>query len=137
MARALSIARGCRDVMAEAEALRSIARANVILESSNARAACREALARLHEIRYWLGIRRVMESCALHLVAVGQLTDAAVLLGNLEAHHSAWGAERILGFRERSLQGVASTTDAADCMARGAALDRHEIVEYALTALDQ
>jgi predicted ATPase/DNA-binding SARP family transcriptional activator len=137
LARALSIARGCRDVMAEAEALRSIARANVILESSNARAACREALARLYEIRYWLGIRRVMESCALHLVAVGQLTDAAVLLGNLEAHHSAWGAERILGFRERSLQGVASTTDAADCMARGAALDRHEIVEYALTALDQ
>ncbi len=137
LARALSIARDCRDVMVEAEALRSIARATVILESADARAACREALARLYEIRYWLGIRRVMESCALHLVAAGQLTDAAVVLGNLEAHHSAWGAERILGFRERSLQGVASTTDAADFMARGAALDRHEIVEYALAALDQ
>ena len=122
--------------MCESEALRGIARATVSHEPAGARAACREALLNLYDIRYWLGTWRVMESTALHLVAVGQLADASVLLGNLEAHHSAWGAERIMGFRERALLAVRQQPGAAECMARGAVMDRHEIVEYALTALD-
>lgn len=135
-AKARSIARDSNDLICEGEALRGIARASVSVEPADARAACHEALLKLYDIRYWLGIWRVMESAALHLVAVEQLADAAVLLGNLEAHHSAWGAERILGFRERSLLGIRQHASAEDCMARGAAMDRHQIVEYALSALD-
>jgi predicted ATPase/DNA-binding SARP family transcriptional activator len=135
-AKAGSIARDSNDLIYEAEALRGIALATVSVQPANARSACHEALMMLYDIRYWLGTWRVMESAALHLVAVQQLADAAVLLGNLEAHHSAWGAERILGFRERSLLGVRQYAGAEECMARGAAMDRHQIAEYALTALD-
>lgn len=135
-ARARSIARDSSDLMCESEAMRGIARATVSHEPASARAACREALLNLYDIRYWLGVRRVMETIALHLVGVEQFTDASVLLGNLEAHHSAWGAERIMGFRERALLATRQQPGAAECMARGAAMDRHEIVEYALIALD-
>ena len=135
--RALSIARDCSDLMAEAQALRGIARASVSFQPGDARAVCREALVKLYEIRYWLGIWRVMESTALHLAAAEQLVDAAVLLGYLEAHHSAWGAERMLDFRERALLAVRQQAGVDECMARGASMDRHQIVEYALTAFDQ
>jgi hypothetical protein len=135
--RARSIARDNRDLMCEAQALRGIARASVSFEPAGSRTACREALARLYEIRYWMGTWRVMESTALHLGAVEQLVDAAVLPGNLEAHHSECWADRILGFRERALLAIRRQSGAEACRARGAAMDRHQIVEYALTAVDR
>ena len=53
-----------------------------------------------------------------------------------EAHHPPFGNEHDHGFRTRTLEIVRSHSQANDWMARGAAMDRHQVVEFALSALE-
>ena len=89
----------------------------------------------LSEARYWYRIWQLMESVGLSLASTGQTEAASVVTGNLEAHHPPSGIEHDLGFRARALDIVREHPQAEQWMARGAAMDRFQNVDYALTAL--
>ena len=69
-----------------------------------------------------------------YFVTSGDRERAAEVLGYLVDHHpSAWPdfAEQ----RERNLAAIAQEPDAEQLMARGAAMDSHQVVAYALAQL--
>ena len=133
---AVDTARHCGDLLNEGDGLRSIALATVGLHPDEAIEPCRNALIKLYEIRLWLTIWQVFESVGLSLASTGQVEAASVIVGNLEAHHRPFGIEHRLRFRDRTLEIVRPNAWAEQMMARGAAMDRYQIVEYALTALE-
>jgi hypothetical protein len=133
---ALDTARQCGDLEYEGECLRAIALASVGLHSEKAIETCHDALIKLHEIRYWYRIWHVFESIGLSLASTGQVEAASTIVGHLEAHHPAFGYEHRLDFRDRTLEIVRPDAQAEEWMARGAAMDRYQIVEYALAALE-
>jgi hypothetical protein len=132
---ALETACLCGDRLLEGDCLRAIAFTTVGLRRDGATEACRAALLALYESRFWYRIWQLFESVALELASTGHLESAGVVLGNLEAKHEPFGFENTLGFRQRALEIIRSHTEAETWMARGAAMDRHEIVEYALASL--
>jgi predicted ATPase/class 3 adenylate cyclase len=131
----LDTVRQCGDLLNEGEALRSIALATVGLHPDGAIETCRNALIKLHEIRYWYRIWHLFESIGLSLAMTGDVEAASVIVGNLEAHHPPFGYEHNLGFRDRALEIVRRHAQVEEWMARGAAMDRYEIIEHALAAL--
>ena len=133
---ALVTARQSGDQVSEGDCLRSIALATVGLHADEAIEACREALISLYDIRYWYRIWQLFESIGLALASTGHIEVATILTGHLEAHHSPFGNEHQLGFRARSLAIVQADPQIHEWMARGAAMDRHQIVEFALAALE-
>jgi predicted ATPase/DNA-binding SARP family transcriptional activator len=133
--RALETARTSGDRQLEGDCLRSIAFATVGLRRDGGAEACRSALLALYEMRFWYRIWQLFESIALELASTGHVESAGVVLGNLEAKHPAFGFEHTLGFRQRALQMIRSHAESETWMARGAAMDRHHIVEYALASL--
>jgi predicted ATPase/DNA-binding SARP family transcriptional activator len=133
--RALDTARQCGDRTNEGECLRAIAIATVGLRPDRALEACREALVQLHEIRFWYRIWHVLESTGLSLASVGHAEAASFTVGYLEAHHQPFGIEHNLGYRARTLEIVGSDPRVEEWKTRGAAMDRYQIVEYALAAL--
>jgi predicted ATPase/DNA-binding SARP family transcriptional activator len=133
--RALDTARQCGDRTNEGDCLRAIAMATVGLHPDRALEACREALVQLHEIRYWYRIWNVFASIGLSLASVGRAEDASLTVGYLEAHHQPFGIEHNLGYRARTLEIVGSDPRVKEWKTRGAAMDRYQIVDYALAAL--
>jgi hypothetical protein len=95
--------------------------------------AHRDAIERLYVARDWLDMWMVIDSLAVLLAEAGRVEPAAVLLGHLQAHKIQYplGASR----RAAATRLVDARADAADWLARGARLDRHELVAYALDAL--
>ena len=132
---ALVTARESGDLVSECDCLRAIALATVALHPDKAIQACRDALTRLFEIRFWWRTWHVFDSIGLALVSSGRTEPAAVVVGHLEAHHPPFGMEDDLGFRARTLDIVRSHKWCEEWMARGAAMDRYQIVEYALAAV--
>jgi hypothetical protein len=133
---ALDTSRQSGDLVNEGECLRAIALATVGLQPDTAIETCRNALIKLHETRYWYRIWHVFESIGLSLASTGDVEAASVIVGNLEAHHPPFGIEHHLDFRKHTLELVRPHTQCEKWMARGAAMDRYQIVEYALAALE-
>ena len=133
---ALDIARQCGDLPYEGESLRAIALASVALNSDNAIETCHAALIKLHETRYWYRIWHVLVSIGMSLASTGHVEAASTIVGHLDAHHPPFGYEHRLGFRDRTLDIVRAHARAEEWMARGAAMDRYQIVEYAISALE-
>jgi hypothetical protein len=133
---ALDTARQCGDLLSEGDSLRAIALATVGLHSDTAIESCRHALIKLYETRDWYTIWQLFESIGMSLASTGQVEAPSVIVGNLEAHHPPFGMEHNLHFRDRTLEIVRPHARVEEWMARGAAMDRYQIVEYALTALE-
>lgn len=134
--RGLEVARQSELRGAEGESLCGIALAKVGIDPNEAIEACRDALVTLYELRYWPVIWQLFESVGLCLALTGAVEGASIIVGNLEAHHPPWGYEHELGFRARTLDIVGAHSQTIDWMAHGAAMDRHQIVEFALAALE-
>ena len=130
-------ARDNGELVSEGDCLRAIALATVGLDPGAAIHACREALMRLYEIRYWYRIWQLFDSIALALASTNHIEAAAVVVGHLEAHHPPFGVEHLMRFRSRTLEIVRTRSEVDAWIARGAAIDRHQIVEYALAELGQ
>ena len=96
---------------------------------------CHEALTALYEIRYWGLLWQLFDSIGLCLALTGATEAASIVVGNLEAHHPPGGYELRFGLRARTLEIVRSHAEFSEWTARGAALERHEMVEFALAAL--
>jgi hypothetical protein len=100
-----------------------------------ASAATRDMIANTYEVRNWAAIEPALELAARVLVEAGAHVEATNLYGHLELHPAAWGDFGTM-FRSESLNMLAPPDDAETLRATGAALGRHELVAYALAALD-
>ncbi len=135
--RALDVAHHSGLLGAVGECWCGIALASVGREPDTAIAACREALRTVYELRYWPLIWHLLDSIGLCFSLTDETDAASIVAGNLEAHHPPWGYEHRLGFRARTLEIVRSHSQFSDLMARGAAMDRHQIVEFVTAALER
>jgi len=102
--------------------------------SSETTAAIREAISRSHDARLWMATDLALSICVTYLLA-GSPDVAARLLGHINRR-----PQFVVGFtarfREVQKAAVAEMTNGAELMAVGAAMGRHEAVEYALAELD-
>jgi predicted ATPase len=135
--RALELSRLSGDSVSEADCLRAVATVHALREPRLAMPACQEALISAYDARHWFRIWQLFESVGLALAEAGRLEAAAVVVGNLEAHHPPFGMEHNFGFRTRTLDIIHTHPSADAWMARGAAMDPHQIVEFALAAISQ
>jgi hypothetical protein len=135
--RGLELSRLSGDPVSEADCLRAVALVHAVREPRLAMPACQEALISAYDARYWFRIWQLLVSVGLALAEAGRLEAAAVVVGNLEAHHLPFGMEHNFGFRTRALDIVHTHPSADAWMARGAAMDPHQIVEFALAAMSE
>jgi predicted ATPase/DNA-binding SARP family transcriptional activator len=135
--RALELARLSGDPVSEADCLRAVATAHALRDPRLAIPACHEALINAYDARHWFRIWQLFESVGLALAEAGRLEAAAVVVGNLEAHHLPFGMEHNFGFRTRTLDIVHTDPSADTWMARGAAMDRYQVVEFAIAAVSE
>jgi hypothetical protein len=93
----------------------------------------REVLHRLYADRHWLDLWVAIESLAAHWASTGRSAHAAVLLGHLDSR----GRGHVALARRRARISVALSTTQPDYMAQGAAMDREELVRFALDELER
>ena len=77
---------------------------------------------------------RILAALADHWVGAGRLAPAAVLIGFLDEHDPG-GLFLVADQRERAANAVAEYSEARSGTARGRAMDRHAIVDFALAEL--
>ncbi len=134
--RAVSAARESGHVNTEAISLRAVAMAATGLGRDDARARCHDALAALHESRYWQKIWQLLNSVVLALAKAHRPAEAALILGHLQAHMPPCGIEDTLGFRDAASDLIIASGDFSDSLSRGARLTADEIVVRALENCD-
>jgi hypothetical protein len=101
----------------------------------SAATAARAALAAAYDRRHWLATATTLEVVAAALSTAGS-DDAAVVLGYIELSPPPWG-NNMGSIRRLALDQLADLSDLDALRSRGAAMDRHEIVAFALGALDR
>jgi hypothetical protein len=131
----LALARSAGDPGPEGNNLSTLAFAAVALRRSDAGEICRDAVTRLYDLRYWPTLWMLIETVAHFLAAAGSLEEAAVLYGHLEAQHSPWAIPAVGRARQRGLDRVRQLAECDLLMARGAAMNREELVAYTLDRL--
>jgi hypothetical protein len=104
------------------------------LETGEAEEVAREGIAYSYDTRYWAGLWPCVGYTAAHLLLRKRREEAAVLIGHLEAFHAGVlvmcsGVLRADPFSELS------GPDIDRWKARGAAMDRAELVAYILDQL--
>ena len=92
-----------------------------------------DALTRLLATRNWVLVWIVMEALALYWARVGRDEPAAVLLGHLEANNIRYA--HFVEQRRDAVAALRARSDAEDRLAHGAALERDQLVAYALDQL--
>jgi hypothetical protein len=100
-----------------------------------AAAATREVITNAYEARNWAAIEGGLKLAAQVLTDAAAHAEATTLYGHLELH-SAQGGDSRTPLRAENLNMLAPLDDAESLRAVGAALGRHELVAYALAALD-
>lgn len=104
------------------------------LSGPDAMPECHEILIRLHDTRNWANLEWAVETIGNYLAGVGQMEQAAVILGYLDRNVPPWPGVAV-DQREETRRAVAANESAAAWSARGAGLDRDEFVTYALNQL--
>ena len=107
------------------------------MSGADAGAACREALAYSYEVRSWAVTLGLLTLALVLLYDEGNREAACVLLGHPEVRDAVPLQVRAVNaqvFRGK-VEALKSEPGADGWMARGAAMDRHELVRYALDHL--
>jgi hypothetical protein len=126
--------------------LQWVANCSVRLSLDTAADACREAIAHCYQARHWTLVWITARAVIAQLLTSGNPEPATVIYGYLAAHEplvAASGVD-IIG-RTLGLEGWVSGTEGVERLlttpgadrwcAHGAAMDRHELVRYALEHL--
>ena len=106
--------------------------AMVMSGHADAVVTCRRVLADAYDKRYGIAIDFVLEQIPLVLAAASP-EAAATIIGYTERYSVGWGGFGA-AFREMSTSAVDGASGAARAV--GAAMDRDQIVAFALAALD-
>jgi hypothetical protein len=121
------------NLLLEELTLLSLAMLAAMIDSDDANPSFHDALTRLLATRTWALVWVVMEALALYWARVGRDEPAAVLLGHLEANHIRYA--QFVEQRRDAVAALRDRSDAEDHLARGAALERDQLVAYALDQL--
>jgi hypothetical protein len=89
-----------------------------------------DALTHLYANRDWGNMWIAIEALAIHWAKAGRTEPAATLLGHLEAKNLRLAA--LVRQRQDAVAALRETPEAQSWMARGGALDRDQLVDYAL-----
>ena len=119
----------------EATALGWILHGCAALDEREADLLCNQAITSQYELRYWALIWLSLYDTAAHLNRSGRTEPAAVVIGHLEAFQSPMllmGAATL----GEDVAAALSGPSVERWKAAGAAMDRNELVRYALRVLD-
>ena len=108
----------------------------VMAKSGDADHLAARAVTRQYATRTWMLLWGTLQLCGAHFVQAGELEAAGVIFGHLEAqgrHPPGW-AETVEP-RQRFVADHATSVHGAAWMAKGADLDRDQLVEYVLRTL--
>jgi predicted ATPase/class 3 adenylate cyclase len=115
--------------------LAGLAEASAALDDDETPGALRFALGDAYALRIWWPVWSTVELVSLYWVRSGMLEPGATSLGHLEAQGHAnpgYGA-----LRAEAITVLDAHPDLAEARARGAAMDRDELVAYVLEQLDR
>jgi hypothetical protein len=107
--------------------------ARTFAEDAHALDTLRQAVVRLYDGRHWGALDGTLEAAPV-LLARHAPAAAATIHGHLEGSEPPWGQSG-LDLRGKAAEVVAAIPDNDVHRARGAAMDRHEIVALSLAAL--
>jgi hypothetical protein len=115
--------------------------AKLVLEADDALSVCSSALHRIHDLRHWVYLWRVVDITAFLLAKHGRFREAALAVGHLDAHVPGWRPEP----RTQTKELLASAIDRADqsreeqnrAVDDGVALDRDSLVRRFIVAVDE
>jgi hypothetical protein len=130
---ALALAEQIGDPWMDGLARLSLALLALASDSATANVAFSEALRHLYANRDWANTWGAIEALAIHWTETGRTEPAATLLGHLEARNIHFGP--FIPQRQDAVAALRETPDAESWMARGGALDRDQLVDYALNQL--
>lgn len=128
----LDRARKAGDIRNENLMLNAVVWAATSRQTAEATEACREAITRFHDTRTWLLLWPVLVAMSSWFETTGNIEPAAVIYGHLDAHHPPYSE---VDGRLRGLQLVHQHPRADQLMARGAAMDRDQLVAFVLEQL--
>jgi predicted ATPase len=126
--------------------LQGVANCSVRLSLDTGADACREAIAHCYEARHWTLVWVTARTAIAQLLTSGNPEPATVIYGYLAAHQTLVAAsgsdvvDQQLGLEVRlsSAEGIErflASPDSDRWRAQGAAMDRHQVVRYALEHL--
>ncbi len=130
--RGLAVARETHDVNAENLNLVGIMYTETRLGDVHAGETCREAITRFSQTRHWTLFWLALGAVTSWWRRTDRLAALAVVYGHLDAHHPApHSGDASHEERQAALQ----HPDAAELTARGAAMDRDELVSFVIDQL--
>ncbi len=128
----LAVARETNDLSAENLNMIGIMYAETRLREPNAGETCREALKGYRDTRHWTVFWLALGAVTWWWRTTGKLEALAVVCGHVDAHHPVW---RDSDAHHEELQAAHRHPDADDLMARGAAMDRDQLVAFVVDQL--
>ena len=111
-----------------------LAAAMVVGRRTDAAMVLYDAITFADQARYTATLTNSVEMVSFYLVRNSRLEPAAVILGHFEHRPAVF--QMIAEMRERSLAAIADLADLDSLKATGAAMNRPQIIDYALTQLD-
>ncbi len=130
--RGQELARSVRDVLRESLNLAGVVYASIAHAASDTASVCLEALTRLHDTRSWLNIWVTTLAVAGWLAATGEPAVAAVVYGHVAAHRPPYSHVHAT---VDALDELRQQPGAAAAIARGAAMDREDVLEFVIDHL--
>jgi len=130
--RGVEWARMAGDVAHENWNLMGIVFAQAAIRSPDVGDVFREAITHLYDTRDWVGIWVAMIPLSSWLESSGNAEAAAIIFGYLEAHRTPW---RGIDGRLQSLRAPHQHPQADQLITHGAAMDRDQLVAFALEQL--
>ena len=125
----------------ESQNLQGLLEAKLALEADDALLVCSSALHRIHDLRHWVYLWRVVDITAFLLAKYGRFSEAALAVGHLEAHVPGWRPEPRTATKELLASAIEraeqSLDDQNQAVNNGVALDRDSLVRRLIVAVDQ
>jgi predicted ATPase/DNA-binding SARP family transcriptional activator len=125
----------------ESQNLQGLLEAKFALEADDALSVCSSALHRVHDLRHWVYLWRVVDITAFLLAKSGRFSEAALAVGHLEAHVPSWRPEPRTATKKLLATAVEraeqSLDDQNQAVNNGVALDRDSLVRRLIVAVDE
>jgi hypothetical protein len=128
--RAVALAARSGNLLMQGIAFTSQAVMAAMTDAHDAERFLLDTVLRVYEFRDWMNTWPPVEALALHWMRIGHVEEATIVLGHLEAH--GIGHATFIEQRRQTQEALAGTPDAHLWIARGARLDRDELIRYVL-----
>ncbi len=120
----IALARLSEGHLSEGQNRLGLAEVKWALRAADTAEVCREGVARMNELRYWLYLWRILDIGAAVLVDRGDAAEAAVLIGYLDAHVAPWRSEPRNTTRRLLAEAGMHPTTASGTITREAIIER-------------